>query len=67
MNDELTKRELQVLNLAKQGKIYKEIADLLGIDAQTVKIHASHIRRKLGKAPNIAGAVYRAMKSGIID
>ena len=67
MTDGLTKRELQVLNQAKMGATNQEIADSLKIGVSTVKIHTANIRRKLGKASNMAGAVYHAMKYDIIN
>jgi DNA-binding NarL/FixJ family response regulator len=44
----LTARELQVLELVEQGMRNKDIANALGIQAGTVKIHLKHIFEKTG-------------------
>lgn len=44
----LTGRELQVLELVEQGLRNKDIANALGIQAGTVKIHLKHIFEKTG-------------------
>jgi DNA-binding NarL/FixJ family response regulator len=44
----LTGRELQVLELVEQGMRNKDIANALGIQAGTVKIHLKHIFEKTG-------------------
>ncbi len=43
-----TPREIQVINLIRDGKITKEIADLLHVSPSAVQLHRHHIRRKLG-------------------
>ncbi len=45
--DELTERERDVLNLLGQGYTNRQIADQLGITANTVKKHVDHILQKL--------------------
>ncbi len=45
--DELTKRELEILDLLVQGFTYKTIADKLFISSQTVHEHIKHIYQKL--------------------
>lgn len=44
----LTARELQVMELVERGLKNKEIADSLGIQIGTVKIHLKHIFEKTG-------------------
>jgi len=43
----LSERELEVLEYVVQGKMNKEIAAALGINERTVKLHRTHITRKL--------------------
>ncbi len=45
--DELTERERDVLSLLGQGYTNRQIADRLGITANTVKKHVDHILQKL--------------------
>jgi DNA-binding CsgD family transcriptional regulator len=44
----LTPRELEILDLLRQGLRNKEIAATLFISPSTVKVHVQHIREKLG-------------------
>ena len=48
VNPSLTRRELQILRLARDGVGNKEIARDLWITEQTVKFHLSNVYRKLG-------------------
>lgn len=43
----LTPRELEVLQLVVQGKLNKQIADQLGINERTVKLHRTNLTRRL--------------------
>ena len=43
----LTKREHEILSLVAKGRAYKEIGDVLGISALTVKTHVRNIYEKL--------------------
>lgn len=63
---ELSPRELQVLQHLAYGMSNKEIAKELGIGAQTVKTHVSHIFSKLG-ASDRTGAVAKALRSGLVE
>jgi DNA-binding NarL/FixJ family response regulator len=44
----LTRRQVTVLKHLCEGKSYAEIASALGISSETVRTHASQIRRQLG-------------------
>lgn len=53
MEDEFSRlaftfREIQIVNLAKEGLTNKEIAILLNIEVSTVKCHRRNIMKKLG-------------------
>src|SRR2546426_7425212 len=63
--EELTPREIQVLELLAEGLPNKAIADRLHISDQTVKFHVSSISGKLGAA-NRTDAVRRAVRRGLI-
>lgn len=43
----LSPREQEILELLSQGKVSKEIADLLAISYHTVRVHTKHIYEKL--------------------
>jgi DNA-binding NarL/FixJ family response regulator len=45
--DQLSDRELEVLELIGSGKASKHIAETLGISARTVEAHRAHIKEKL--------------------
>jgi DNA-binding CsgD family transcriptional regulator len=64
--EELTARELQVLELLAEGLPNKAIAARLGISDQTVKFHVAAISSKLG-APNRTAAVRLAVRRGLIS
>jgi|GEM_PF-4743120 len=48
MDFDLTERELEIVACLKRGRLYKEIAEQLGITVNTVKVHVSHIYKKCG-------------------
>jgi DNA-binding NarL/FixJ family response regulator len=64
-DDELTARELEVLELLAQGLSNREIGDRLDIAEKTARIHVSHILDKLGVADRTQ-AVIRAFERGIV-
>lgn len=61
----LTPREADVLKTIARGFSHREVAEILGISAQTVPVHARNIYRKL-EATNKAEAVYIARQRGLI-
>ena len=62
---QLTARESEVLRAIARGFSHREVAEMLGISAQTVPVHARNIYRKL-EATNKAEAVYLARQRGLI-
>jgi DNA-binding NarL/FixJ family response regulator len=63
--DNLTDRELQVIQRVASGKSNKEIAAELNISEGTIKVHMSHILRKLGVTGRTE-AIATAVKRGIV-
>lgn len=61
----LTLREIEVLELVRQGFTNDEIGRLLGISERTVRAHISSIKEKL-HASDRAAAVARGFESGIL-
>jgi len=62
---EFTEREKEVILACRDGLIYKEIADRLGISIHTVNTHKKNIFLKLG-INNTMEMVQYALKNGII-
>src|SRR5258707_9615266 len=65
VDEPLTAREVQVLELLAEGLSNKAIGGRLGISDQTVKFHVASISGKLG-ARNRTDAVRRAVRRGLI-
>lgn len=63
---ELTKRELEILKLVKDGLLSKEISNVLSISLHTVNTHRQRFLEKLG-ANNSIEAVMFASKFGLLD
>jgi DNA-binding NarL/FixJ family response regulator len=63
--EELTAREMEVLQLLVEGLPNKEIARRLGISEHTVKFHVTTVLGKLG-ARTRTEAVTRAIRQGVI-
>jgi len=66
IDEPLTRRELDVLELLAQGLPNKAIAVQLGVSGQTIKFHVASILGKLG-ATNRTKAVRLAFRRGMIS
>jgi len=59
----LSAQQLRVLNLVSEGRLNKQIADILGIQERTVKAHMSAIFEKLGvRNRTQAGVLLRSLE-----
>ena len=65
MYEALTQRELQVLQLAADGLMNKEIADKLVISEKTVKNHITNIFSKLRVNDRTQAVIY-ALRKGLV-
>ena len=65
VEEPLTPREIQVLELLAEGLANKAIAERLGISDQTVKFHVAAVLGKLGVA-NRTEAVRVAVRRGLV-
>ena len=65
-SDELSAREVQVLQLVVSGAINKEIAERLNISLNTVLTHRKNITAKLG-IKTISGLTLYALMHGYIS
>jgi len=64
--DELTAREVQIVQLIAESFTAKEIAETLSISPKTVDAHRSHILKKLGLRDRVALTRY-AIKRGFVE
>jgi len=64
-NFSLSQRELEVLQFLAQGYSYKMIANECHISYPTVNTHVTNIYAKL-QVESVGGAVYKAMKEGLV-
>jgi DNA-binding NarL/FixJ family response regulator len=62
----LTAREIEILRLIADGNRNRDVADLLAITEDTVKVHVKHIMEKL-EADDRTEAVVIAVRRGIIS
>jgi Response regulator containing a CheY-like receiver domain and an HTH DNA-binding domain len=65
-DERLTEREIDVLQHVAGGNRNRDIAELLAISEETVKVHVKHIMEKLGASDRTA-AVAIAVRRGIIQ
>lgn len=65
-NNELTRREKEVLRCLKHCRTSRDIGDILGISERTVKFHIGNIFQKLATESR-AQAVAVALEKGLID
>ena len=54
----LTKREMQILELLKDGSYQKEVAERLSVSTRTIQGHLHHVYKKLG-VRNIREAILK--------
>lgn len=66
LHEELTKRELEILQLMTKGRTNQEIAEELYIAIKTVKTHVSHILSKLEVQDRTQAVVY-AFETGLFE
>lgn len=64
-SEEISKREIEILELIAQEKKSNEIAELLQISLNTVETHRRHLFEKL-QVSNLAGLIKAAMDQGYI-
>ena len=62
--NQLSEREIEVINLIREGLSSKEIADKLGISIKTVEVHRHNILKKL-KVKNTASLINYINASGL--
>ena len=65
-DEELTAREIEVLRKVAGGNRNRDIAELLFISEETVKVHIKHIMDKLG-ASDRTQAIAIAVRRGVIE
>ncbi|MGE3490013.1 MAG: response regulator [Vicinamibacterales bacterium] len=65
-DEHLTDREIDVLRQVAGGNRNRDVAELLAISEETVKVHVKHIMEKLGASDRTA-AVSIAVRRGIIQ
>lgn len=63
--DELTPRQREVVQLLAEGRLMKEVADILGVTLRTVAFHKYSIMKQLG-VKSSAELVQYAVKNGLV-
>ena len=66
VDEKLSPREKEVLQLVSRGMTNTRIARRLGVSASTIRTHMEHILAKLG-VRNRAAAASQALSSGLIE
>lgn len=66
INEQLTPRETEILQLIVQEKTTKEIAEMLCLSEKTIETHRGNIMLKL-EVRNIAGMVRKAIMLGLVN
>jgi FixJ family two-component response regulator len=61
---QLTKREHEVLDLIIEGKLNKQIADVLDISIKTVEVHRARVMEKM-KVSTLASLIRRVVSAGL--
>jgi DNA-binding NarL/FixJ family response regulator len=64
LSTDLTSRQREVLQLVAEGRVRKEIAQILGVSVKTVEFHKQRITEKLGIHTDAALTAY-AIRHGI--
>ncbi len=64
--NELSSREVEILQLIAEGKNNNSMADMLNISKRTVEIHRQNLRKKLG-IDTVAELTRYAVKRGIVS
>jgi DNA-binding NarL/FixJ family response regulator len=64
LSADLTSRQREVLQLVAEGRVRKEIAQILGVSVKTVEFHKQKITEKLGIHTD-AGLTAYAIRHGI--
>ena len=62
--EQLSPRELEVLGHVVRGKLNKQIADELGINLRTVKLHRTNLTRRL-QVQSVAELTSLAAEAGL--
>ncbi|HSC71677.1 MAG TPA: helix-turn-helix transcriptional regulator, partial [Candidatus Methylomirabilis sp.] len=66
LEETLTPREREVLQLVAEGKTTKEVAAILGVSVKTADAHRTRLMQKLD-IHDIAGLTRYAIRQGIVQ
>jgi DNA-binding NarL/FixJ family response regulator len=66
LDEQLTSRQREVLQLIAEGKNTKDIAAALNVSVKTVETHRKQLMDRIG-IHDVAGLVLFAIRAGIID